>query len=65
MANCSANKARMILNYHPKISLEQTLQDMIDWVKLRGPMDFDHSLPIEIMSDLTPITWRDQERFDS
>lgn len=65
MANCSAQKARMLLHYQPKISLEETLSDMIFWVKNRGTLTFDHSLELEIISSMTPVTWTDKTRFDS
>lgn len=65
MANCSANKAKMLLHYKPTITLQQTLTDMIDWVKHRGVLNFDHSLTLEIVSNITPVTWSDKNRFDN
>lgn len=64
MANCSANKAKMLLQYKPEITLEETLTDMINWVETRGPLPFDHSLPLEIITELTPETWKNKDRFD-
>jgi len=64
MANCSADKARLLLGYNPKIELEETLSDMINWVRSRGTLPFDHSLPVEIISEITPITWSDKTRFE-
>jgi len=64
MANCSADKARMLLHYAPKIPLQQTLEDMVEWVRERGTLAFDHSIQVEIVSDITPITWSDKTRFE-
>jgi UDP-glucose 4-epimerase len=64
MANCSADKARLLLHYKPTITLDETLSSMIDWVRNRGTLPFDHSLPLEINSNITPITWSDKTRFE-
>lgn len=64
LANCSADKARRVLHYEPRISLEETLSDMVEWVRSRGVIPFDHSFKIEIHSSLTPITWRDNSLFN-
>jgi UDP-glucose 4-epimerase len=64
-ANCSANRARDLLGYNPQTNLNDTIKDMINWVKQRGPRDFDFSLPIEIVSNLTPKTWTDHSVFNS
>lgn len=65
MANCSARKAKLILNYEPKIPLQKTIEDMIEFVSTRGPLTFDHSLPVEIISPLTPATWKDKDVFEN
>lgn len=64
MANCSADKARLLLHYKPTITLDETLANMINWVRNRGTLPFDHSLPLEINSNITPITWSDKTRFE-
>ena len=64
-ANCSANKAKALLNYDPQIKLKDTIKDMVGWVKARGPRDFDFSLSVEIVNDLTPKTWIDRSIFNS
>lgn len=57
LANCSADKARRLLGYSPKVKLDEGLQYMIDWIRLRGPKPFDYHLDIEILNDKTPETW--------
>lgn len=56
-ATCSAAKARKLLDYKTKYSLEQGLEEIIDYVRYRGPKKFDYHLPIEIETSSTPETW--------
>jgi UDP-glucose 4-epimerase len=56
-ATCSASKARSLLNYQTETTLEIGLLSMIDWIRMRGPLNFDYRLPIEINNRLTPKTW--------
>jgi UDP-glucose 4-epimerase len=56
-ATCSANKARKLLGYEPKVSLREGLQTMIDWIGAHGTKPFEYHLPIEIDSALVPKTW--------
>jgi len=64
-ANCSADKARKLLEYNPTTPLESTISNMINWVKLRGTAEFNFNLPIEIINKLTPKTWTDTNVFNS
>ena len=57
LANCSAEKARRLLGYEPKIKLEDGIQQMIDWIRDRGPRPFIYHLDLEILNDKTPETW--------
>ncbi|HEY0527536.1 MAG TPA: NAD-dependent epimerase/dehydratase family protein, partial [Gemmatimonadaceae bacterium] len=59
-ATCSADKARRLLGYEPKVSLVEGLRSMIQWIKAHGPRPFQYHLPIEIDSPLVPATWRDR-----
>jgi len=56
-ANCSANKARKLFGFNPEYTLRNGLEEMIDWVKEKGPKKFDYHLPVEIINNLTPKTW--------
>jgi len=56
-ANCSADKIRYFFGYKTKITLEQSLQKQIDYIKSRGTRPFEYHLPLEIISDKTPKTW--------
>ncbi len=57
LANCSADKARRLLGYKPKVTLEDGLRQMIDWIRSRGPRPFKYHLDIEILNEKTPETW--------
>ncbi len=57
-AKCSSEKARKLLNYKTTISLEQSIQKVIDYVKLNGPKKFLYNYEIELNNNLVPITWK-------
>ena len=57
IALCSAHKAREILGYDAKTSTRDGLKDLTDWIKEKGPKEFDYHLPIEITSEKVPETW--------
>lgn len=59
-ANCSANLARNILGYSTKISLDEGLRNLVEWIKSNEVKDFDYTLPIEFITDKTPKTWVDR-----
>ena len=59
-ATCSADKARLILDYKPKTSLAEGLGKMIGYIKQRGVKPFMYHLDLEIVSDKTPRTWKDR-----
>jgi len=60
LASCSAEKARELLGYETKTTLDQGLTELVEWISEQGPRDFDYHLPIEIDSDKVPTTWRNR-----
>ncbi len=60
LANCSANKARKLLDYKTEHTLEEGLRSMIDYIKARGPKKFEYHLDLEIINEKTPKTWKDK-----
>lgn len=60
LANCSADKARRLLGYTTIHTLEEGLQATIDYIRTRGPKPFTYHLDLEIVSDLTPKTWKNR-----
>ena len=59
-ANCSAKKAKELLGYEAKTELREGLADLIAYIKDKGIKPFDYRLPLEIINDKTPITWKNQ-----
>jgi UDP-glucose 4-epimerase len=57
LANCSADKARRLLGYEPKVKLEEGVEQMINWISHRGVRPFKYHLELEIVNDKTPDTW--------
>ena len=60
-ATCSADKARKLLNYKTKVSLNDGIKKTYDYIKKRGTKEFNYRLSIEIENDLTPETWKNKE----
>lgn len=56
-ANCSADKARRLLGYDPKVKLEAGLQEMIAYIRQRGTRPFLYHLDVEISNERLPETW--------
>lgn len=59
-AFCSSDKARALLGYETKSTLEDGLRNMIEWIRTRGVKPFDYHLPLEIVNELTPKTWTEK-----
>jgi len=60
LANCSADKARKLLDYETKTSLRDGLGEMIKYIKSRGIKSFVYHLDLEIVSEMCPRTWKEQ-----
>jgi len=57
-AHCSADKARSLLGYDPKVPLRDGLEKTVEWIAKRGPRPFSyHYLDLEIESPKLPETW--------
>lgn len=60
LANCSADKARKLLDYNPTVSLEDGIKETIEYIKTRGPRPFTYHIDLEIISEKTPKAWKDK-----
>ena len=56
-AYCSSDKARELLSYKTTVKISDSLDRMIDYIKLKGPKKFEYNYKIEINSNITPQTW--------
>ena len=60
LANCSADKARKLLQYKTTVSINDGIEQLVNWIKTKGPKPFNYHLPLEIINSNTPLTWKDQ-----
>ena len=51
----------MCIRDRTKVSLSDGVKKTYDYIKKRGPKDFNYRLTIEIDNDLTPDTWKNKE----
>jgi UDP-glucose 4-epimerase len=58
IATCTADKARKLLNYNTKTSIHESVDKSIKFIKKRGVRKFNYNLPLEIINEKTPITWK-------
>lgn len=56
-ANCSAEQARKLLGYKTTVTLDSGLDQLIQYIRDRGPKKFNYHLPVEIVSEKTPVSW--------
>ena len=59
-ATCSADKARKILGYKTSVSLDQSIDRLIDYIKINGPKKFQYNYKLEIINEKTPKTWSEK-----
>jgi UDP-glucose 4-epimerase len=57
-AICSSNKARKLLGYKTSVSLSESVDKVIDYIKKKGPNKFHYNLELEINNKFTPKTWK-------
>jgi UDP-glucose 4-epimerase len=60
LANCSADKARDLLNYETQYTLRDGLQEMVEYIDEVGPREFEYHLDLEIVDEETPETWTNE-----
>ncbi|MBD1161548.1 NAD-dependent epimerase/dehydratase family protein [Pelagibacterales bacterium SAG-MED15] len=60
-ANCSSEKSRKLLGYKTSVELKDSIQKVVDFIKMEGPKKFKYNYKIEIDSELVPITWREKK----
>ena len=57
-AYCSSNKAKKLLGYKTTVDTNESIQKVIDYIKLKGPKKFLYNYDIEINNKLVPETWK-------
>jgi UDP-glucose 4-epimerase len=59
-AVCSSDKARLLLKYETTTTVADAVKLTADFIRMRGPKDFNYHLPIEIQNEKTPKTWTER-----
>jgi len=59
-ATCSADKARKVLGYKTSVSLDESLNRIINYIKDKGPKEFQYNYPLEINNEKTPTAWKEK-----
>jgi UDP-glucose 4-epimerase len=59
-ATCSADKARKVLGYKTSVSLDESLNKIISYIKEKGPKEFQYNYPLEINNEKTPTAWKEK-----
>ncbi|MBD5473708.1 MAG: NAD-dependent epimerase/dehydratase family protein [Lachnospiraceae bacterium] len=57
LATCSAEKARKLLGYKTQYTLQQGLEEMVNYINHKGTKKFRYHLDVEIVNQKTPQTW--------
>jgi len=58
IAVCSSDKARDLLGYNTSTKIRTAVQKTAEYIRLRGTKKFQYHLPLEIVNDKTPDTWK-------
>ena len=56
-AVCSSEKARKVLDYKTTVSLDDSIDKVINYIKKTGTKNFNYNYKLEIQNNKTPITW--------
>ncbi len=60
-ALCSSDKARDLLDYKTSVSLDKSLDLMIEYIREKGPKKFEYNYDIEIENEeIIPKTWKNK-----
>ena len=59
-ATCSSDKARKLLKYKTTVSLDESIDKVINYIKNKGVKKFKYNYMLEIQNDRTPITWKEK-----
>jgi UDP-glucose 4-epimerase len=59
-AICSSDKARKILDYKTKVTLDMSLDKIIKFIKNNGTKNFEYNYPLEIDNEKTPVAWKEK-----
>lgn len=56
----STEKAKRVLSYNTRHSVETVIADTVGWMRHSPRREFNYHLPLEIVNDTTPKTWTER-----
>jgi UDP-glucose 4-epimerase len=59
-ATCSADKARLLLDYKTSTTLDDGLRKLVEWMREKGPKPFAYHFDLEFITERTPKTWTER-----
>ena len=59
-ATCSADKARKLLGFEARVPFRSGIEKLVQYVRERGPKEFEYRLDVEIVTEKTPKTWTEK-----
>lgn len=59
-AACSSDKARNLLNYRTTVSLDNSIDKVINYIRENGAKKFKYAYNLEIDNEKTPKTWKEK-----
>ncbi len=59
-ATCSSEKARKILGYETKVTLDKSIDKVINHIKENGTKKFVYNYELEIDNEKTPSSWKEK-----
>ena len=42
------------------VAIKQSIKETVEYIKVKGPKNFDYAYPLEIITDKTPKTWSER-----
>lgn len=57
IALCSSEKAKRLLGYEAKTTMQDGINEMVEWILEQGKKPFQYHIPLEIVNERTPKTW--------
>ena len=60
LATCSSEKARKLLDYKTSTNMRQSVKKTAEYIRTRGTKKFQYHLPLEIINEHTPDTWKNK-----
>jgi len=60
IATCTADKAKKLLNYETRLTIEKSVERTVRFIRERGTKKFNYDLPLEIINEKTPSTWKNK-----